>query len=243
MDPLPRLRDAIDHLYRVFAASPRPSRIDASPEVDRRVLEKIVATDLREIADDAIGSYAGSALWTAGTVDDFRYFLPRILEQSVRHPVWLGTEPVVVAGKLKAAEWHSWPVEEKQAVERLFLDAWAQVCSTSPDEEDAGGWLLGLARLGSDLTDPLADWLAADDPNATAQLASVVFDLRAALSDKEHFWAEVDSEPRRVLFDWLTSDPVETALIEGSAGVAEQHRWMIDAAVDAIAEWKSDGFR
>lgn len=243
MEPNDALRAAIDRVYRVFGDLARPRRIDASPVVDEGVLASLITTPLRELADETIGIYAGAALNTAGTEEDYRYFLPRILEQAVRHPVWFGTEPFVIARKMDAAGWRFWPEQQKDAVEALFRAAWAEARGVCPDEEDAGFWLIGLTRLSSDPTASLSDWLDDRTPENMAQLASIVCALRTALFDPEDYWAEVDVRSRRALFDWFTSEPVETALIDAGGLVAESHRWLVDGAVDVIAGWRAEGFR
>jgi hypothetical protein len=50
-----------------------------------------------------------------GSVNDFKHFLPRILELLVADPN-SGLHPAVLVKNLEDAEFQSWPKEEKQAV-------------------------------------------------------------------------------------------------------------------------------
>lgn len=52
-----------------------------------------------------VQEYAAAALTTVGTREDFRYFLPRLLDLSVNSAL---VEPEVIAPKLKAADWLTW---------------------------------------------------------------------------------------------------------------------------------------
>ena len=76
----------IEELYAAFSDVPAPSTIDACPHcVDDKGLEKLLNTDLRDLEPDDLSSYASSAFLTVGDIPDYLYFLPRILEISVKH--------------------------------------------------------------------------------------------------------------------------------------------------------------
>jgi hypothetical protein len=77
--PLPA---AIDRLYAAFAHVPRPAKIDYCDHcVTADELRAVLApVELRELPVDVLRPYISSVMLTVGDVDDFRYFVPRILE-------------------------------------------------------------------------------------------------------------------------------------------------------------------
>ncbi|MFI5493994.1 hypothetical protein [Actinoplanes sp. NPDC051859] len=89
--PLPA---AIDTLYDAFADYRRPSSLDycecCFEEEERRAV--LATVPVRELPAATLRRYAANVLLTVGGVDDFRYFLPRILEIAVGEvstgPTW-----------------------------------------------------------------------------------------------------------------------------------------------------------
>lgn len=75
------LNEAIERLYSTFGSYPLRDRIDScpccrGPQETRHLHTKT----LRELSAEDHGLYAFRAMTTVGDVDDFRHFLPRILE-------------------------------------------------------------------------------------------------------------------------------------------------------------------
>lgn len=136
-----RQRAVVERLYAVFAA-PVPRHITGCPCcIDRRETDKLLGTPLRVIDGNMLWSYVFSAFLTLGDVADFRYFLPRIFEFSIRHP-YDAVDVEIVLGKLRLAGWDRWVGEERAAViaaiDLLFDQAVAAV-----DEEE----MLGLVAI------------------------------------------------------------------------------------------------
>lgn len=113
------VREAIAHLYAVFsnyrAGAVSGCACCVSPEQQRRLTSK----RLCDLTEDDLGSFALKALQTWGTLDDFKHFLPRILELKARGQLW--TDLQVVYGKF--TEEGPWPTDEREALER-FTSAW-----------------------------------------------------------------------------------------------------------------------
>jgi len=69
-----------------------------------------------------LGLYVFHAMTTVGDVDDFRHFLPRILELALSTEFPVARE--VVPGKLRYAKWTEWPAGESQAVRAYLAELW-----------------------------------------------------------------------------------------------------------------------
>lgn len=136
-----RQRMVVERLYAAFAA-PAPRRITGCPCcIDTKEVEALLRTPLRSIDGATLWPYVFSAFLTVGEVADFRYFLPRILEWSIRQP-YDAVDVEIVLGKLRLAGWDRWVGEERAAViaaiDLLFDQAVAAV-----DEEE----MLGLVAI------------------------------------------------------------------------------------------------
>jgi len=143
------------------------------------------------------------AFLTIGSVEDFRYLLPRILEVSAFEPE-NANNPEIVLGKLSLAGWQSWPAGETRAI-RTFIDAWFDHALGDDLLEAEQGWvgwdaeavLCGASRAGL----PLASWLARlCEPDAALVLA----DMRQRLPDDPFGFWETAPEGYRELQTILT---------------------------------------
>lgn len=191
---LTHLRNALDRVYRAFDR-PVPKAIEGCPCcIRKRNTDALLRTPLRELSGTTLWPYVSGAFLTVGAADDFRYFLPRILDVSIHDPGNM-LDPEVVLGKLDLARWRSWPSAEQEAVE-AFIDAWfdhalatdfsgaqqGDVAST-----DAEAVLCGAALAGM----PLGSWLRRlAEPGA----APVLEDLRQRFPHRlSPFWEDIPS--------------------------------------------------
>lgn len=163
---------AVDELYSVFGHYPRPARVDGCPCcVGADESRPFCTTSLREIPCEAIRRYAGKALTTWGTVDDYKYFLPRILELSANPEH--GLELWLVASKLQYGGWDAWPDTERTAVSRFLRAGWRATLEAPPEYTEATEHLHGVAQL--EAIGPYLDWWTrSESPMSLRHLGSCV---------------------------------------------------------------------
>jgi hypothetical protein len=177
MTPEPDLQAALDAVYIAFQGCRRPTALEAAPGRDpKRILARLSTSPLADLTADDFGGYMGWAMTTVGGVDDYKHFLPRILELCVRGParVHLGGDPNSLARKIAYGDFPGWPADERAAIVAVFDLAWRQALRASPEEEEAEDWLRGLICLGQPVDARLAAWLASDEPRAGLHLADAV---------------------------------------------------------------------
>lgn len=171
-----QLRHAIEDLYEAFEA-PTPRGIEGCPCcIDTRNVDVLLSTPLREISGRQLWRYVTGLFLTVGSERDFRYFMPRMFElEAADFSATPGAE--IALGKLKLAEWRSWPGEEQRAVE-AFVEAWIATAIEREIREAAEGCgggetesvLCGAARAGI----PADRWLTPlRDPNAAPLVAEL----------------------------------------------------------------------
>jgi hypothetical protein len=226
--------------YSVFASVPRPRSLHGSSLRDGdKILRDITAAPLQRLTHDQLGDFASSAITTVGEPEDYRHFLPRILELSFGGGSQMGFEPSVIAGKLEMAGWRSWDRDERRAVEAVFRSALQRAIEIDTDEQrDAGDWLCGLCRLGLDPAPSLAAWRASLTVNAALQLAVFVDEVdvkdgRVACGT----WRDVDEAARQTVATWALSEETWAQLLAAvdaasSAGPASgEGPWLIECAL------------
>jgi hypothetical protein len=156
------ISDEIKTLYRVFSRYPRPSQLEGCPCcTDAETSRFLASKPLHTLTATELSHYAFKALSTWGTLDDFRYFLPRILELTALEQLDCDTE--VTLGKLGYANWTDWPADEQKAVWEYVAAFWVQSIR-SDDICQADAVLCGFSLSSSDISLLLttADALAPD---------------------------------------------------------------------------------
>ncbi len=157
------LEEAVDGLYSAFARRKRPRAIDYCTHcVDPAAVKRLLASDpLREIPVEALRFYTVDALSTAGSVADFRYFLPRILHIAVTGGFGGYPDPWVVLGKFQLGDWRDWPALEQHAVTAVTHAWWSTTLTRFPADPGAEELLGAIGQFEDDLTPYMRTWEAA----------------------------------------------------------------------------------
>lgn len=155
------LQPAIKGLYKAFARYPLRSRVEGCPHCvsadDNTVLH---SRPLEQLGAGDLSRYAFKAMSTWGDDEDFRHFLPRLLELLAFDP-HLAINPEILIGKLHDARWRSWPGEEQRAIEAYLAATWRAVLASYSSMRpywDAGTGLCAIAQAADDLAAYLDHW-------------------------------------------------------------------------------------
>lgn len=152
------------------------------------------AAPLRELTGDQLFYYGFSAVFTWGTVEDFKHFLPRLFELTATD----GFDPPgteTLYHRLAYARFDTWPPAEQEAV-RVFARAHLQSALTDDDGDDPEAVLTGVMLLGEDLT-PYLEIMAAD-PDAADLLR-----MRYATGFRNAYLTDETRPAERRLRGWL----------------------------------------
>jgi hypothetical protein len=126
------LTNAIAGLYCCFGRYQVIHPIHGSPlSVTKLMQAELAAQPLRSLSGKILQQYLFKAISTWGTAEEFKHFLPRILELFAldQHTiVW----PELVQQKLWQAGFSEWPMVEKCAVEAFYLALWKSILTTFP---------------------------------------------------------------------------------------------------------------
>jgi hypothetical protein len=241
--PSDRLQFAFGACYKAFSLYPQPLAFTAPPHRNpRALLKSVTSAPLRELTAEQLGLYAGYALTTVGDVEDYKHFLPRILELAIQLTGQPGLGAEIIALRLKQGRWREWPIEEQTAVEAVFREAFALATHRHVGEADVQGWLCGMAILDLPLTEVLDCWLANSNANAGLQIAQFVFDaagfLHAVDVAGQAFWSYANETTLHFMRAWIASVSVAERMI-AALDAASSDAWIVEHAIRELAEVQS----
>ena len=219
----PELNKAIENLYRVFRRYELRNDTDAcschhTPEDERRIhrapLNQLSCHDLRDYAMDAI--------YTWGTGNDFKHFIPRLFELLTQASTHDFVDAASVFGKLPyeswcSSSWRTWPENEQSAISNYFQAVWDAVLDSDLEDlpyDGAHGWIQAIAQAEHDLAKYLNCWLYAASVNAHRNLALMVTQQRLPRTKYSGgYWSE-HREQWTQLNDWLRRPEVRQKLAD-----------------------------
>ncbi len=150
------LHSAIENVYEAFRDIRKPTSVHGCPCcIEKKGVDVLVAKRLRDLSPDDLSHYAASAFLTVGAVEDYLYFLPRILEILVSERFWW-PHPEVVARAINTAGFHSWPSRRQSALKRYFDAVIEELLTMEGSVHDIDSWICALGGLNLDLAPFLA---------------------------------------------------------------------------------------
>ncbi len=202
------VKTAIENLYRVFGRYPLAKHVEGCPCcVKNRDKRALASTSLRQLPSEKLLRFAFKAITTWGDQNDFKHFLPRILEL-VLSSDRIRCDEEVVLGKLGLAKWKSWAEDEQSSVQAYFRAGWYVILSKTEPPVEPDTWLCAMARSGEALTPYLNDWRDFR-ANAAYQHLLAFIDLNQAPYIKRHslwnaFWPDSPAGVAQVC-NWLSN--------------------------------------
>jgi hypothetical protein len=207
------LEQAIDRLYTAFADVPKPRRIDGCPCcIEKKNIRVLLSSPLRALTPDDLSDYASSAFLTVGAVADYLYFLPRILEISIRTSFWW--PDIEVTGRaITATAPRSWSQSHRSALLgflHVVID-WIVGSGEQYQLDELDGWLCAIARMGLDVR-PFLDQVA---KSPAAVLAYFEANARCLPQNTlcNAFW-ELPCDGHDAIVQWFKSEPIRKIPLE-----------------------------
>ena len=227
--------EAVEAAYAAFDYPPPRGALETSPHKDGEgMFRDLTSAPLRDLTYDKLTAFEGSAISTAGTVGDFKHFLPRIMELMVPAE-GDAFYPDIVAGKLRYTGWECWPPDEIAAVRDVFRTAVRQALFVAPGQVLWSSLLEGNAAVGNALAEVLAEAVSGgrfDNGWAVVNLAGLVTE---AVAEPRHRWQGFKAEDRAAVAAWVKSPQVADALLRGIDFVPEADAYIIASALSVVA--------
>lgn len=174
---------------------------------------RLATPALRELRYDDLERYSSKAISTWGNVRHFKYFLPRLLELTIEHRDEF-LDLAVVFGKLRYAQFDSWPQRERDAVHR-FLDEYWNYQLADPIvgvfEDSIDTVLCAISNALSSVQRLLDTWTGTRTDSAKRHFAAFILNNDDTLLKKRRlsnaFW-DTSGQPHSEVVAWLQSDAV-----------------------------------
>lgn len=203
-----QLKASTESLYDAFSTYPGNPQMDGSPlYTDLDICNKqLYSKPLKQLTAEDLCVYVGKAMTTWGNLDDFKHFLPRIMELTAVYDSQLPAGTVF--HKLEYANWCTWPELEKKAIQEFMIALWNDLLKQLSKEAERifAEYFSSLACYYPYIDELLKLWDGDTGLASTKHLANFIFDENEALFVKGTFGAlQIDSEKMIKLRHWLLS--------------------------------------
>jgi hypothetical protein len=210
------LDQAIGTLYQVFAQyRARHDMSHCYHCVSQNDISKLLAIPLKVLSLENLDKYLWKAMTTWGEVEDFKHFLPRILELT---PTIDDSDVFIIGSKLEYAHFDNWPELERKAVTDFLQIWWNQELSQFPP--DGHLWdcpcarsddcLQCLSSATKDVRTFLEIWQKNPHVSAVRHLSHFILEhVESLTSNKELNWDtpwRESIEPKKQVIAFLLDD-------------------------------------
>ncbi len=228
------LKKSIEKLYLVFALYQGLSKLEGSSLYENIEVWKkqMRSKKLRELTDEDLALFAGKVLLTWGDENDYRYYLPRILELTAElktpYDIW------TLYSRLEDASWKTWEIDEQNAINDFTRELWNSILN---DPSEHASWEFkdyfhAITNFYPDFSDILKIWKKNESFASIKHLTNYVLEERHNLFDQNFINCfEKNTKHIEEFKAWLTSEnilkKIEKAFYENeTSAIAEQISWV-----------------
>jgi len=213
------LASAIEALYATFARYKLNGPVDDCPDGTSSEDDRLLNSDpLHKLPAANLERFAFKAVSTLGALEDFKHFMPRILELAALEGKIGYVDFEIILGKLDYAGWTHWPQREGQAIRDYLSALWQHQLRNDPAPVGSDDCLCGIGNCVDDLRPYLQVW---QDENGAASLNHLTdfidYNARHLLKEKRLgnvFWEEREPQAQQVI-EWLLT-PAMTKKLESA---------------------------
>lgn len=229
-----RLKISIEKLYDIFAKYQGLSKLEGSPLYDDLETwnKQLRSKKLRELTDDDLSLFAGKVILTWGDENDYRFYLPRILELTAElktpYDIW------TLYSRLEDANWKTWNDDEQTAISDFTIELWNNLLTDNSEkaEWEFKDYFHSIAYFYPDFSEILKVWETNDSFASIKHLTNYIFEERQHLFDNNYLDSiEKNTKNIEQFKTWLTSDnilnKIEKAFYDNEKSeIAERLSWV-----------------
>jgi len=204
------LRASIEKLYTAFSDVPKPLIIEGCPCcIERKGVDVLLTTPLRQITPDQLRNYAFSVFNTVGCVEDFLYFLPRILEISASDMSW-SPNPELVSAKMKTAGFREWQELRKSTIVSYYNSVLEIALGPELSGWEIDTWICALGQIFPDISTFLER--LQDHPQKVVEYYEENSDglVKGRLTNS--FWDDESALAYDQVMAWFKSEPIRNMI-------------------------------
>jgi hypothetical protein len=229
-----RLKISIEKLYDIFAKYQGLSRLEGSPLYDDLETwnKQLRSKKLTVLTAEDLSLFAGKVILTWGDENDYRFYLPRILELTAElktpYDIW------TLYSRLEDANWKTWNADEQAAINDFTIELWNNLLidNSKKAEWEFKDYFHAIANFYPDFSQVLKVWETNDSLTSVKHLTNYIFDERQNLFDNNYIDSVEKNTKNIEQFQiWLTSDKtikkIEKAFYENDKNeIAERLSWV-----------------
>jgi hypothetical protein len=246
-------RNAINELYRQFGRYSFPHAMQPDPAFPGFCDDgPLRAAELPKLPAEAFQRYAWKAVTTWGSVNDFKHFLPRILELIALGETGIAFDAASTLEKLNYGRWRTWPSSEQVAIEAYLFALW-DTWLRQPIEVyaaiyesycEAYFWLDRILKIDDRPAGYLTLWRERLESQETrvlsaSQLCAGYLSVWHPNFVSEPDWIDGSPAANRLLIEWF-ANPRTSELLQDAFFCCEQPEVarVISDGIEWLAKWK-----
>jgi hypothetical protein len=232
------LARAVERLYEVFSPYTPPRHPAFCTHCVSDAEDAILhSKPLRQLSRKELARFSFKAISTWGTVEQFKYLLPRLFELTLQEG--FGYNPEILFKKPRYGDFASWPELEQKAL-RAYCDAlWRFALAHYPLTDllqgfaSIGDCLCSVAQIVDDVHPLLQVWNS-ETESATLHLSDFIVENAWALKANKlsnAFWDERPEQVKQIV-DWFAT--LEFAVLLDLAELSTLPREVAIEVVQAV---------
>ena len=129
------MRTEIENLYLTFSKYTTEGIYHCDCGcIDEEHVKKLNSKTLRELKEEDLVSYHGSALYTWGDIEHYKHYLPRICELRTQNRNYSFVDLSDIYTKLEYGKWNEWDENEIRVIKDYVLADWIDL--TNDNQSD-----------------------------------------------------------------------------------------------------------
>lgn len=204
-----RLKNSIKNLYDVFEKYHGNLNMSGSSNYDNldKWNKKLFSKSLRDLDEDDLSLYVGKAITTWGEKNDYKHFLPRILELTAEYrtpyEIWIAFD------KLAISDWNNWLEDEQRAIQEFMIALWENILNDNSEkaEYEFQDYFSSLANFYPNFSELLDIWTGVKSKSGIKHFSEMLINEQVMIFDKKKISGFYDkTENIEEFISWVLSD-------------------------------------
>ncbi len=227
------LKETIDETYKVFSVYEKPKKMVGCPCcISESELEELLSYSLKEIPPKSFISFCFSILLTWGSEDEFKYFLPRLLEIAVFNSLDLSVDLAFVFDKLHHANWLKWDCNEIDIIKKYFNELWKFKLNNYIDYDEnllsIHELLTALATTDVDLDPFLEYWKNLKCNDSYLNMVDFIYDNINYLFQVDCEYNFYNEKQKKLIISWIKENDICNLALKAIPFLDEKHNWRVE---------------
>jgi hypothetical protein len=205
------LQKSIAVLYDTFAKYQSMSTLEGSSIYEdlEEWKKELKSKNLKDLTATDLSRFAGKVILTWGDENDYKFYLPRILELSASYnnpyDIW------TVYSRLENAKWKLWDSKEQEAINNFTFELWKHIVNDNRKEAlyNFKEYFHAILCYYPNIQSIFISWETSKSTVAIKHLSNYILEERVHIFDKNYINSTIKNTVHIAAFKaWLTSDSI-----------------------------------